>query len=223
MALDAVFNGNPTTPNVFSSGDASLGIDVNSGQLYFRSPLTPVAGWQPVAGSGGGTSDDVTNESAVSGATVTDALNTLNSGGSGLMKSATVTLSAAQVIAIAGGAQVQIVPPQGAGTLINVLQSVYVWTYAGTPFANTSGLTFDLGFDQTGLSEMGQFFALTGSLDQTNSTFASIAPAGLEGTNQTGNANLPLFIIPADGTTGALTGGDGSTLAVTAYYFVVTL
>jgi hypothetical protein len=79
MSLDAVFNGNPTTPNVNASGDASLGIDVSTGQLYFRSPLTPVAGWQPVAGGSGGsvTSDTVTNESGVSGSTVTAALNTL--------------------------------------------------------------------------------------------------------------------------------------------------
>ena len=76
MALDAIFNGPPTdlTPNS-GSGVASLGLDVTAGQLYFR---TPQSGWQETAGgSGGSTSDDITNESGLAGATVTDALNTL--------------------------------------------------------------------------------------------------------------------------------------------------
>jgi hypothetical protein len=54
MSFDSVFNGDPTTPNVSASGDASFGIDLNSGQLYFRSPLGPIPGWQPIAGGGGG-------------------------------------------------------------------------------------------------------------------------------------------------------------------------
>ncbi len=54
MSFDSVFNGDPTTPNVSASGDASLGIDLNSGQLYFRSPLGPNAGWQPTVDGGGG-------------------------------------------------------------------------------------------------------------------------------------------------------------------------
>jgi hypothetical protein len=77
MALDAIFNGPPTdlTPNS-GSGVASLGLDVTAGQLYFRTPNT---GWQETAGGSGGgsTSDDITNESGLAGATVTDALNTL--------------------------------------------------------------------------------------------------------------------------------------------------
>ena len=79
MSFDSVFHGAPTSNNgqAVPSGIASLGIDVVSGQLYFRTPA--VAGWQPTAGGSGGasTSDDVTNESSVSGATVTDALNQL--------------------------------------------------------------------------------------------------------------------------------------------------
>lgn len=81
MSFDSIFNGDPTTPNVVSSGKASFGIDLNSGQLYFKDDA--VAGWQKVVGGEAVTSDDVANESAVSGSTVTDALNTLNSGTSG--------------------------------------------------------------------------------------------------------------------------------------------
>jgi hypothetical protein len=50
MPVDAIFNGPPTalTPNS-GSGVASLGLDVTSGLLYFR---TLSNGWAEVAGSG---------------------------------------------------------------------------------------------------------------------------------------------------------------------------
>lgn len=78
MSFDSVFNGDPNTPNVTSSGKATFGIDIATGQLYFKDDA--VAGWQETAGGSGGsvTSDDVANESGVSGATVTDALDALN-------------------------------------------------------------------------------------------------------------------------------------------------
>lgn len=65
MGFDSIFNGDPTTPNVTSSGKAAFGIDLSSGQLYFRDDAS--AGWQPVAG---GTSGGVTSIIAGSGISV---------------------------------------------------------------------------------------------------------------------------------------------------------
>lgn len=53
MSFDSVFHGAPSSEGFSSSGQASLGIDVSSGTLYFRTPSN--GGWQPVAGGGGGT------------------------------------------------------------------------------------------------------------------------------------------------------------------------
>jgi hypothetical protein len=82
MGFDSVFNGDPTTPNVTSSGNATLGIDLASGQLYYKDSAS--AGWSQIGGGGGGTSSDITNESNVEGDTVTDALDTLLDESSGL-------------------------------------------------------------------------------------------------------------------------------------------
>lgn len=52
MGFDSIFNGDPTTPDVTSSGKATFGIDLSSGQLYFKDDAS--AGWQPVAGGTSG-------------------------------------------------------------------------------------------------------------------------------------------------------------------------
>lgn len=50
MSFDSVFNGDPTTPNVSASGEAAFGIDLATGQLYYRNPQdSTVAGWQECA------------------------------------------------------------------------------------------------------------------------------------------------------------------------------
>jgi hypothetical protein len=66
MAFDSVFNGDPTTPNVSASGEAAFGIDLATGQLYYRNPQDQnVAGWQECAGSGGGGASVKVNGSTV--------------------------------------------------------------------------------------------------------------------------------------------------------------
>jgi hypothetical protein len=47
MSLDSVFHGNPSS-TVPSGGQASLGLDVTSGELYFRSPSN--GAWEPTVG-----------------------------------------------------------------------------------------------------------------------------------------------------------------------------
>lgn len=130
MGFDSVFNGDPTTPNVTSSGNASFGIDLSTGQLYFRDTVS--AGWHKVAGgSGGGTSNDITNESAVLGTTVTDALNTLNSNAGS--KTLVVTIPSAQVLTL-NSAPVVLVP----GTPGNIIQMNwgYIRYIAGSTMFN---------------------------------------------------------------------------------------
>jgi hypothetical protein len=83
MSFDSIFHGAPSSNGgqSVSGGAASLGIDVATGQIYFRTPSSGI--WKPIPGGGSGgtvTSDQVTNESTVSGSTVTQALDVLENG-----------------------------------------------------------------------------------------------------------------------------------------------
>ena len=54
MSFDSIFHGAPSSVGgqSVSSGRCSLGIDVVSGQVYYRNPET--GAWEPIAGGGGG-------------------------------------------------------------------------------------------------------------------------------------------------------------------------
>jgi hypothetical protein len=54
MSFDSIFNGDPRTDGVAASGKATNGIDISSGQVYFKDDAT--GGWQPTAGGSGGVS-----------------------------------------------------------------------------------------------------------------------------------------------------------------------
>ena len=113
MAFDSVFNGDPTTPNVSASGEAAFGIDLATGQLYYRNPQDQnVSGWQPCAGGGGGsTSDDITNESGLTGATVTDALNTFAPSATSIQ----IIDSAGDTLSMGGGDGINLSVPGSGG------------------------------------------------------------------------------------------------------------
>lgn len=54
MSFDSIFRGDPRNTNVNASGTAENGIDIISGQTYYKAPGAPRPGWIPTAGSGGG-------------------------------------------------------------------------------------------------------------------------------------------------------------------------
>lgn len=219
MAFDSVFNGDPTTPNVSASGDAAFGIDLNSGKLYFRSPLGTLAGWQLCAGSTGSvTSDQVTNESAVSGATVTAALNTLNAG-SGVLKTLTVTLTAAQLNAII--ATPIIILSGVPGKYLGPVNGMAEYHFVTTPYTLSGGGTLLIGA-AGGVGGAYMSIPFAGMLDQTADTmYDASGQAFASGPAPSAAVSGAALQVLANGEV-TCTGGDG-TLTITVNYIEYTL
>lgn len=221
MAFDSVFNGDPTTPNVTSSGKATFGIDLASGQLYFKDDS--VAGWQKTAG-GSATSDQIANESVVSGATVTDALNALNTGGSNPIKTVTVTLTAAEVIAVAAGTPFLIQAAPGDPTLGYIVQTaVFAYDYNGEAFSSDMN-QLDIGYGAGGVVQSGHTvgfaFNTDGFLSLTQSNFQQAFGLSQNFINSW-VVNQDLYFVSNSGS--GLTGGTGATLKITVTYIIAPL
>jgi hypothetical protein len=166
MSFDAVFNGDPTTPNVSASGEAAFGIDLATGQLYYRNPQDQhVAGWQ-VAGGGSVTSDQVANESTVSGSSVTAALNTL-SGSAGIVQRARVSFTAAQVKSLSASTTLPVIVAPGAGKFISVLAATLVYNFVTPAYTVPADTQWQLTYGAAG-SAFNQIL-IQGFLDQSSS------------------------------------------------------
>lgn len=222
MAFDSVFNGDPRTAGVSSSGKATNGIDISSGKVYFKDDA--VGGWQPTAGGGPVTSDTVTNESGVSGATVTDALNALNTGGSNPIKTVTVTLTAADVIAVAAGTPFLIQAAPGDPTLGYIAQTaVFAYDYNGEAFSSDSN-QLDIGYGTGGVVQSGHTVGFTfntdGFLSLTQSSFQQAFGLSQNFVNSW-VVNQDLYFVSNSGS--GLTGGTGATLKITVTYIIAPL
>ena len=189
MAIDSIFNGNPTTRGVSASGKATLGIDISTGKLYFRDDA--VGGWQETVGSSG----------------------------SSPYKSASVTLSAAQIIAL-GSTPVQIVAGV-AGVYLSIQQAIIEYIFGGTPFTTASGAIL-IGNGTTGLDANDLQQTASGFLNQTESLVQD-SGGQIIGNTPTPSATLNGEGIYCCGVNGwNVTGGNGS-LKVTVIYSEITL
>jgi hypothetical protein len=139
MSFDSVFNGDPRTAGVSSSGKAQNGIDIASGQVYFKDDS--VAGWQPT-GSGSVTSDQVVNESGVTGATVTAALDNLFTG---VVQTASRLLTSAEIKSLSSS-PVQIVPGR-TSQYLGLVSATFEFIPGTTPYTidGNSILTLQVG------------------------------------------------------------------------------
>lgn len=162
MAFDSVFNGDPRTAGVSSSGKATNGIDVSSGQVYFKDDA--VGGWQPTAGGNGGSLP---------------------------VSTVTVVLTASQINQLVG-TPIQVLPALPSNEIYLVLSGTLQYNYAGQVFgnANAAVLNFSLGgqsvisFEAGVLAQVSSQFssAFNGGGSTTTSTAAG-QPLLLNNTN----------------------------------------
>ena len=129
-------------------------------------------------------------------------------------KSATVTLSAAQVIALPG-TPIQLVAAQS-GKLIQVVavEMAYVKGSAAFTIGSSKHLTVQYHTIATLISQVGT----TGFIDQASNKTAMVLGSGAGGVGVGGAA----VEITSDDTT-PMSGGTGSTVAVTVYYNVLNV
>lgn len=234
MAFDSVFNGDPTTPNVSASGEAAFGIDLATGQLYYRNPQDQsVAGWQECAGSGGGAPINSPNftgiPTAPTAAASTDTTQIATTEmvqaaiaaappPSGVLSKATGTITSAQILAF-GATPVTIVADPGAGKYIQPWFFTMEFIPNTTPYSIGEGQSISLTtVALNGLGGSWANFEGTGLIDQT---VKQLGP-----NNAMAGAPFPLSVVEhvalvVLGTGGSATLGDG-TIAWTLYYTTET-
>ena len=199
MSFDSVFNGDPTTLGVYASGDAAFGINLASGQLYFRSPLSNKAGWKPCGGTSNGT------------------------------LSATISLSASQISGLAassGHVPVRIVAAPGAGLAILPLYGFFIFAAGSSAWASGSQVDSLIGYDPATYASTNN--SLLGIDGDTCFGSTILSGAGNRLVTMGGPAdgvlglsamvNVPLNIIGGNGNWGV--DGNGSA-TLTVYYIVV--
>jgi hypothetical protein len=234
MSFDSVFNGDPTQLGVVASGKASNGIDVATGQVYYKDDA--VGGWQKIAGgSGGSTSDDVTNESTVPGATVTDALNSLGGGGTGVVHSSQVILTAAEMNAL-GETPQTLVPSPGVGKVNVPMMFTWEYDFSGAAFdiSQSPALIICYALDD-GQEQLDSITATNetwpaGFLNQTQSLFVFDPP--VNAASGTGGGPIlalgicgdsAIELVNGNGPGSDLLEGGTSTVKITTYYITLTL
>lgn len=211
MSFDSVFNGDPTTPGVSASGKASLGVNLATGQLYVKDDS--VAGWQKNAGSGS-TSDNITNESTVTGTTVTDALNTLNSGV--VLKTLISNISSSQLNNILSN-PVQLLTGV-TGKYFSPQTAIMEYTFVATPYTVSGGGALNIG---SGGNNGAVAFA--GFIDQSVDMVVDLTGQFTSGSNPQTTlsvADQPITLF-ANGEVSV--SGGGGTLKITLQYIEYTL
>ena len=200
MSFDSVFNGDPTTLRVSASGDAAFGINLASGQLYFRSPLSNKAGWQTCGGTSSGT------------------------------LSATIPLSTSQISGLAassGHVPVQIVAAPGAGLAILPLYGFFLFAAGSLPWASGSAVDILIGYDPaTYASTNAGMLEIDGDtcfgstiLSSAGNRLVTLGGGPITGVfNLSPMVNVPLNVIGGNGNWGEI--GNGSA-TLTVYYVVV--
>lgn len=161
------------------------------------------------------TGTTVTGSSLVSTGAVTGTKFTTTTSSS--VSVATVTLTAAQIKALYTTA-IDIIPAQGAGTVIEVLGCTLYYNYSGGACTIGSATNLALKYvDKSGTACSGTI-AVTGLLDQTADMSAKILPAAVAASAVAVNVNVPvcLTLAGADVTGAAVT----STLTCKVVYAV---
>jgi hypothetical protein len=190
MGFDSVFNGDPTTPNVTASGNATIGIDVSTGNLYYKDAAT--AGWVPTASEGTG-------------------LPRLS------LKAFDVTVSSAQLLSLSSD-PVLLVPGIPGHVFLPVL-SVLKYKFVTTPYTLSPTFAIQLGtgafestFGAIGLND------LAGLIDQSVDTIFAGAEQALSvtATAVASAVGLGLYLVVASPPD--VTVGDG-TLNIVGQYF----
>ena len=175
---------------------------------------------QTTAGGGGVTSiiagDGISVDQATGDVTITNT----GGSGSGLVKTATIELSTADILSLVGGTTfIPVVPAAGDGT-VNVCVSV-TWSFTYDTAAFTvSFAQLDLCYADLGPGTgIGAILTGSGFLDTPVSEINyQPVPAGTNQISQVGNAALNVYM-----PNGSLTGGGASSLKVTAIYTTLTL
>ena len=134
------------------------------------------------------------------------------------MSVATLTLTAAQILAL-NGTPVQIVAAPGAGKILLPILGTAQYKFNTTAYANVTGAILTIGPSPLAATGQGIEFQATGLIDQTVNTI-DLEPVFCTGP-QTNWANLAL-VITNEGGSGEFTTGDG-TLVITLWYMTLTL
>jgi hypothetical protein len=136
--------------------------------------------------------------------------------GSAVLTSSTLTLTAAEVLAL-DVTPIQLVPAPGAGIILVPQFAVYEFDVAGSPpgeFANTHSNDLQIYVNTTQVGNLQASSA--GLIDQSQQTFET---ANASATNIFGDVaeivNQPIMLF---NNSSAYTGGGSSTLTVTVYY-----
>lgn len=211
MGFDNTFEVNP--PSGVPSGPA-LGVNTNTGALYVATPK--LGTWTQAGGATNSTA--VTNLSNVAGATVTAALNTLN-GVSSPYVSASVTLTASQIIAL-GTTPIQVVAGVS-GTYLSILQVILEYTAGTTVFTTTSGALL-VGVGTAGTLASGYTQNASGFLNQSASQVSDSAGVNIATLAPAATASVSGQGIYITGQTWNVTNGNG-TLKVAVIYNSFTL
>ena len=234
MAVDSVFNGDPTTPNVSASGEAAFGIDLATGQLYYRNPQDQsVAGWRECAGSSGGapinspaftgiptapTAAASTDTTQIATTAMVQAAIAAAPPPSGVLSKTVTTLTAAQVLAL-NTVPVILVPAPGAGKYIQPVTVLLEYKHVTTPYHIVGS---DAGANISNPANQVPWFfdptAWTGVIDQAASQLSPAVNASSGAALALSDVvNQPLQVVSNN----LLTTGDG-TLTYTVYYTIET-
>ena len=154
MSFDSIFHGSPSSTGgqSVSSGRASLGIDVSSGTIYFRTPETGL--WTPAAAASlvspaftgtptAPTAAPLTDNTQLATTRYVDAAVAVETArAEGVLQSITITLTPAEILAMSNagtsGTYVSLLP--AIANTIYFFHSFYSnLQYAGTPYATGTG------------------------------------------------------------------------------------